>query len=39
MVQPCDTTQARSDLNFGVKVSTVQFYAISITSNPTVGSS
>jgi len=27
-VQPCDATQARSDLGFGVKVSTVQFYAI-----------
>jgi len=28
MVHPCDTTQARSDLDFGVKFSTVQFYAI-----------
>ena len=28
MVQPCDTTQARSDLDFAVKVLTVQFYAI-----------
>ena len=28
MVQPCDTTQVKSDSNFGVKVSTVQFYAI-----------
>jgi len=27
-VQPCDTTQARSDLDFGVNVSIVQFYAI-----------
>jgi hypothetical protein len=27
-VQPCDTTQARSDSDFGVRVSTVQFYAI-----------
>ena len=28
MVQPCDTTQARSDSDFGVKFSTVQVYAI-----------
>jgi hypothetical protein len=28
MVQPCDTTQARLNLDFGVKVSTVQFYDI-----------
>jgi hypothetical protein len=28
MVQPCDTTQARSDSDFGVRVSTIQFYAI-----------
>jgi hypothetical protein len=28
MVQPCDTTQVKSDSDFGVKVSTVQFYAI-----------
>jgi hypothetical protein len=28
MVQPCDTLQARSDSDFGVKYSTVQFYAI-----------
>jgi hypothetical protein len=28
MVHPCDTTQARSDSDFGVKFSTVQFYAI-----------
>ena len=28
MVQPCDTTQARSDLDFGVKFSTAYFYAI-----------
>jgi len=27
-VQPCDTTQARSDLDFRVNFSTVQFYAI-----------
>jgi hypothetical protein len=27
-VQPCDTNQARSDSDFGVKVSTVQLYAI-----------
>ena len=27
-VQPCDTNQVRSDSDFGVKVSTVQFYAI-----------
>ena len=27
-VQPCDTNQARSDSDFGVKVSTIQFYAI-----------
>jgi hypothetical protein len=27
-VQPCDTNQARSDSDFGVKVSSVQFYAI-----------
>jgi hypothetical protein len=27
-VQPCDTNQARSDSDFGVKVYTVQFYAI-----------
>jgi len=27
-VQPCDTTQARSDSDFGVRVSTFQFYAI-----------
>jgi hypothetical protein len=27
-IQPCDTTQARLDLDFGVKVSTVQCYAI-----------
>ena len=26
--QPCDMTQARSDSDFGVKFSTVQFYAI-----------
>jgi hypothetical protein len=26
-VQPCDTTQARSDSDFGIKVSSVQFYA------------
>jgi hypothetical protein len=28
MIQPCDTTQARSDSDFGIKFSTVQFYAI-----------
>ena len=28
IVQPCDTTKVRSDSDFGVKVSTVQFYAI-----------
>ena len=28
IVQPCDTTQARSSLDFSVKFSTVQFYAI-----------
>jgi hypothetical protein len=28
MVQPCDTTQVRSDSDFGVKFSTVQVYAI-----------
>ena len=28
MIQPCDTTQVKSDSGFGVKVSTVQFYAI-----------
>jgi len=27
-VQPCDMLQARSDSDFGVKFSTVQFYAI-----------
>jgi hypothetical protein len=27
-IQPCDTNQARSDSYFGVKFSTVQFYAI-----------
>jgi hypothetical protein len=27
-VQPCDTTQERSDSDFGAKFSTVQFYAI-----------
>ena len=27
-VQPCDTNQARSDSDFGIKVSSVQFYAI-----------
>jgi len=27
-VQPCHTTQARSDSDFGARVSTVQFYAI-----------
>jgi hypothetical protein len=27
-VQPCDTNQARSDSDFGIKFSTVQFYAI-----------
>ena len=27
-VQPCDTTQARSDSDFGVRVFTVKFYAI-----------
>jgi hypothetical protein len=27
-VQPCDTNQARSDSDFGVKFSTVQFYTI-----------
>jgi hypothetical protein len=27
-VQPCDTNQARSDSDFGVKVSTIQFYTI-----------
>ena len=27
-VQPCDMTQARSDSDFGVRVSTFQFYAI-----------
>ena len=31
-VQPCDTTQARSNLNFGVKFYTVQFYAIKYNS-------
>jgi len=30
MVQPCDTTQVRSDLDFGVKVFTVHFYAIEL---------
>jgi len=29
-VQPCDTNQARSDLDFGVNVSTVQFYPIEL---------
>jgi len=28
MVQPCDTTQPRSYSDFGVRVSTVQFYTI-----------
>jgi len=28
VVQPCDTTQARSDSDFGIRVSNVQFYAI-----------
>jgi len=28
MIQPCDTTQVRSDSDFGIKFSTVQFYAI-----------
>jgi len=28
MVQPCDTTQARSNSDFDVKFSTIQFYAI-----------
>jgi len=28
MIQPCDTIKARPDLNFGVKLFTVQFYAI-----------
>ena len=28
MVKPCDTLQARSDSDFGVKFSTFQFYAI-----------
>jgi len=28
MVQLCDTTQARSDSDFGINCSTVQFYAI-----------
>jgi hypothetical protein len=32
MVQPYDTTQARSDLDFGVKFYTVQFYAIEYNS-------
>jgi hypothetical protein len=27
-VQPCDTTQERSDSDFGVKYHTVQFYTI-----------
>jgi hypothetical protein len=27
-IQPCDTLQARSDSDFDVKFSTVQFYAI-----------
>jgi hypothetical protein len=27
-VQPCDTNQVRSDSDFGVKVYTIQFYAI-----------
>jgi hypothetical protein len=28
MFQPCDTTQARLNLDFGVNFSTVQFYVI-----------
>jgi hypothetical protein len=28
MVQPCDTNKPRSNSDFGVKVSTVQFYTI-----------
>ena len=32
MVQPCDTTQEGLDLDFGVKLSTVQFYAIEYSS-------
>jgi hypothetical protein len=35
-VQPCE---ARSDSDFGIKIVTVQFYAIKQTPNPTVGSS
>ena len=31
-VQPCGTTQARSDSDFGVKFSTIQFYAIEYNS-------
>jgi hypothetical protein len=31
-IQPCDTTQARLDLDFGIKVSTVQFYVIDYNS-------
>ena len=27
-IQPCDRTQARPDLDFGVKVSIIQFHAI-----------
>ena len=37
MVQPCDTTQVRPDSNFDVKFSTIQFYTIDKTLNPTVG--
>jgi myosin heavy subunit len=38
-VQPCDTTQVRSDLDFGVKSATVQVTETVIILNPTVGSS
>jgi hypothetical protein len=31
-VQPCDTTQVRSDLDFGVKSATVQVYGNSYNS-------
>jgi hypothetical protein len=38
IVQPCDTTQARSDLDFGNFLSS-SFTLLHITPNPTIGSS